>query len=196
MRFLLKHIRYLYSNSLVVTIVRFMHLSSLIKYIYHKLHTTKDRKKRLCFNGVEAHFYVKSFEELRAVETVFQRGNKDEENILAPLLQLLHPGDIAYDIGANMGIHTVFMAKKVGKGGRVIAMEPESNSYETLSQNVRLNDLSNVTSIQVALGEKIDTGTLFMRSRIGIGAASLIESDGSDFCQAVEIIPGDLLVHI
>ena len=35
--------------------------------------------------------------------------------------QVLQPGMIAIDVGTNIGCHTVFMAKRVGPGGAVIA---------------------------------------------------------------------------
>src|SRR5690349_1373835 len=37
---------------------------------------------------------------------------------------LLRPGDVAFDVGAHTGRHTLPMAKCVGAAGRVFAFEP------------------------------------------------------------------------
>ena len=54
--------------------------------------------------------------------------------------------------------------------------------------------VSNITLLQIALGDKVDTGLIYSRKQIGIGAFTLIKSDESDFCQKVEIVPGDFIV--
>jgi FkbM family methyltransferase len=38
--------------------------------------------------------------------------------------ELLLPGDVAFDVGAHLGRHTLPMAECVGPGGRVVAFEP------------------------------------------------------------------------
>ena len=39
--------------------------------------------------------------------------------------QIVRPGDIVLEVGANIGVHTVFLAKAVSPGGGVIALEPQ-----------------------------------------------------------------------
>src|SRR5687768_6606900 len=39
--------------------------------------------------------------------------------------QLVRPGDLVMDVGANVGAHTVWFAKAVGPGGVVLAFEPQ-----------------------------------------------------------------------
>ena len=148
----------------------------------------------LIFMGHSAQFYANNFDELRALETAFSDNGKSEETILKPLMKMIQRGDVAYDIGSNIGIHSVFMAKKAEKDGRIIAFEPENMAYQTLRQNIKLNNLNNVRPIQIALGDQIKSGALYNRKQIGIGAMSLIRSHGSEFCQNVNIFPGDLIV--
>ena len=144
--------------------------------------------------GLSAQFCADNFDELRALETTFSDKGKSEENILNPLIEMLQPGDVAYDIGANIGVHAVFMAKKADKNGRIIAFEPENLAFEKLNENVRLNKLNNVRILPIALGDHIDSGALYNRKQVGIGAMSLIKSRHSEFCQNVDIFPGDLIV--
>jgi FkbM family methyltransferase len=54
------------------------------------------------------------------------------------------------DVGANIGIHTIRMAKSVGSGGNVIAIEADAGLSNRLKANVELNSLTNVNVVQVA----------------------------------------------
>lgn len=64
---------------------------------------------------------------------------------------LLRPGMIAVDVGANVGIFTLLMARHVGPGGRVHAFEPHPELSRFLRSNVELNDFRSVCSCVVAL---------------------------------------------
>ncbi len=81
-----------------------------------------------------------------AVEDVFER------EVAAYLDATLARGDIVVDVGANVGIHTVRMARRVGPKGCVYAFEPIEHIAEALRHNIRLNNLSCVKVIQQALG--------------------------------------------
>lgn len=70
----------------------------------------------------------------------------------AALAQHLKPGDIAIDIGANVGAYTLFMAGLVGPSGRVIAVEPQPSVLGRLRENVAFNPELTVTIAATALG--------------------------------------------
>lgn len=57
------------------------------------------------------------------------------------------------DAGANIGYHTVGMAKLLNGTGQVFSFEPQKIICQQLSGNVFLNDLRNVTTINAALGD-------------------------------------------
>ena len=69
------------------------------------------------------------------------------------LLQCTTLGGTILDVGANIGTHTVALAKKVGTNGRVIAFEPQRIIYQNLCANVSLNRLTNVDCLQKGVGE-------------------------------------------
>ena len=69
------------------------------------------------------------------------------------LLQCTTSGGTILDVGANIGTHTVALAKKVGTNGRVIAFEPQRMIYQNLCANVSLNRLTNVKCLQKGVGE-------------------------------------------
>jgi len=68
--------------------------------------------------------------------------------------QICRPGDIVIEAGANIGSHTVHLAKRVGPEGRVVALEPQRIVFQTLCANVALNGLTNVMTQQVAVGDE------------------------------------------
>ncbi|OGV85826.1 MAG: hypothetical protein A2340_11255 [Lentisphaerae bacterium RIFOXYB12_FULL_60_10] len=74
-----------------------------------------------------------------------------EPNEFAWLNEVLATGMVVLDAGANVGLYTVFMAKKVGSGGKVIAVEPSKREMCYLKENCRRNNLENVLLRQVAL---------------------------------------------
>lgn len=53
--------------------------------------------------------------------------------------KLLSPGDTVLDIGANIGAHTLPLARAVGDQGHVIAFEPTTYAYRKLVRNASLN---------------------------------------------------------
>lgn len=52
---------------------------------------------------------------------------------------LVRPGDVVLDIGANVGSHTLPLARLVGETGRVIAYEPTAFAFAKLRRNLALN---------------------------------------------------------
>lgn len=53
--------------------------------------------------------------------------------------QVIHAGDTVLDIGANIGAHTLHLAKCVGPSGRVVAFEPTDYAFAKLARNTALN---------------------------------------------------------
>lgn len=62
-----------------------------------------------------------------------------ERSTIAAYTQLVRSGSVALDIGANIGAHTMFLARLVGAEGRVIAFEPTDWAFSKLSENLALN---------------------------------------------------------
>ncbi|MEM7399847.1 MAG: FkbM family methyltransferase, partial [Pseudomonadota bacterium] len=52
------------------------------------------------------------------------------------LLHLIEPGETVVEAGANIGSHTVPLARKIGPRGRVIAFEPQSLPFQILTDNL------------------------------------------------------------
>lgn len=78
--------------------------------------------------------------------------------------RLLEPGEIAIDVGANIGYMTSIMANKVGNQGEVISFEPLPEIHTELSENVNRwqQELgwNQITIKQIALSDRSGQGTL------------------------------------
>lgn len=76
------------------------------------------------------------------------------EDHLAELFRyLVRPADRCIDVGANIGIHTIRLAKLAGTGGEVIAIEADEQLALRNSSNTSLNGLENVSIIRAAAAE-------------------------------------------
>ncbi len=82
-----------------------------------------------------------------------------EREVLRILPDLVGPGDVAVDVGANVGILTARLARLVGLSGRVIAVEPSPRCLDDLRAVVdALGEAADVAVVQAALGP--DEGTV------------------------------------
>ena len=70
------------------------------------------------------------------------------------ILKQVNKGDIIVDVGANIGYYTILFADKVGKKGKVIAIEPDPINFEILQKNIKENNLFNVVAVQAAVGKE------------------------------------------
>lgn len=59
----------------------------------------------------------------------------------------LQRGDIVIDCGAYVGAFSLYAAKIIGNDGMVIAFEPDIINYKKLINNIKLNDMKNITVI-------------------------------------------------
>jgi FkbM family methyltransferase len=71
--------------------------------------------------------------------------------------QVMSPGAIVVDAGANFGAFTLYFANAVGPMGRVYAFEPQRSLFHILCGNLALNGLANVTAVHAALGGQSGT---------------------------------------
>ena len=71
--------------------------------------------------------------------------NSCEEKELEVIMQLLPKRGNFIDIGANIGWHSLVIAKKLKKI-KVHAFEPIKKTYKFLTQNIKLNSINNIKS--------------------------------------------------
>ena len=77
-----------------------------------------------------------------------------EESEIKFLRKFLKKGDTFIDIGANIGLYSIYASKIVNNNGKVIAFEPTPTTFERLRQNILLNNLTNIEANNMGLSNK------------------------------------------
>jgi FkbM family methyltransferase len=99
---------------------------------------------RYCFKGFPVFMNGKPFR----IDESLRRWNLDAE---APMQRefdkWVRKGDHCVDIGANFGMHTLYLADLVGDAGEVVAFEPVPRNLALLERNIKLNAYAKRTSI-------------------------------------------------
>ena len=100
-----------------------------------------------------------------------------EKWVIDVIKKLVHEGDVAVDAGANIGTHTLILAKLVGASGGVFAFDPDPKSVKRLTENITLNHLTHVKILQSGLSDKEGSIRLFSygNEMLDQGTASLYE---------------------
>lgn len=99
----------------------------------------------------------------------------------ALICSLLKPGDVALDIGANIGSLTIPMAKRVGPAGFVYAFEPQQSPFCCLCGNIALTHcLSSVRALNAAVSDfdgTIQVPIVDVNKPFNVGGVRLADAD-------------------
>jgi FkbM family methyltransferase len=74
--------------------------------------------------------------------------------------KIVREGEVVFDIGANIGLHTVLLSKLIGPSGRLCVFEPNGELLPQLELTVK--GLKNATLHPFALSNKSETAALFV----------------------------------
>lgn len=85
--------------------------------------------------------------------------------------------DVLWDIGANVGVYTLYAAKV--KGVRTLAFEPASFNHSLLCENIRINNLGqSVGAYALAFSNRTEIGALFFADDMPGAAFATLEGGG------------------
>ena len=106
--------------------------------------------------------------------------------------RLARPGQTWVDIGANVGVFTLLLGKRVGAGGRVIAYEPNPRMGDLLLRSIDDNGMGQIDLRRAAVGAEAGAATLNVpadpeRAPGGSGRASLVGLDNVSDTVGVEV---------
>jgi len=84
------------------------------------------------------------------------------EQATSRLLDLaLREGMTFVDVGANVGLHTLQGARRVGPAGDVVALEPNPHLFRLLRKSIRINDMEDICNcVNIALSSADGIATL------------------------------------
>lgn len=83
------------------------------------------------------------------------------QDIIALLKNILRPGMVLIDVGANIGEITLVAAKLVGSTGKVIAFEPMTDIAASLEHNIANNHLHQVEVTRLGLAESESVAVIY-----------------------------------
>jgi FkbM family methyltransferase len=74
----------------------------------------------------------------------------------------LRPGDVVYDLGANVGFYSLLASVLVGSEGRVYSFEPVPANLSFLRRHLELNKVQNCSVFSVAASHSSGTATFHL----------------------------------
>ena len=98
-----------------------------------------------------------------------------ERDVPTAILALAKPGMVAYDIGANIGYHSLLLATLAGTAGKVFSFEPLPSNVDWLRHNLLLNADLNKELIPKAVSNHVGESQLLVHRSI-----TKNEVEGSD----------------
>ena len=101
---------------------------------------------RFMIRGVKYSFQILDCTNFIAVSEIFSR------NIYSIFLP--EQNWVIIDAGSNIGCFTLWANYQANEKCKMVAIEPEPENFKVLSANISSNNISNVTLLNVALGEK------------------------------------------
>lgn len=137
-------------------------------------------------HGAEVHLDVDPNDHIGRI--IVASGRFYERDLLEDARKRVPPGGLAVDVGAHVGNHTLWFAQVCGM--RVLALEPNPDTYQRLLRNLALN-FCEARALPVAAGAKNGRGTLFPGRAGNTGTAS-VARDGRG---GVPIVPLDDLAE-
>lgn len=83
------------------------------------------------------------------------------EPTLSFLADLVRPGDVVLDVGANFGVYSLVLSARIGDAGRCFAFEPGEDALSQLRRNLARNSSLPIEVVPLALSDREGTAALF-----------------------------------
>ena len=121
-------------------------------------------------------------------------GGRIDPNEFAFLDQVLAPGQVFVDVGANHGLYSLFASRKLGSSGTVLAVEPSARELARLREHAALNGAANIRVAPVALGAAPGRATLMVADGRHAGHNTFgLFGHGGTRCELVADVPVERL---
>ena len=108
-------------------------------------------------------------------------GNYDERHEPTLVRRILEPGDVFWDVGANIGFYSMLASIYVGNSGHVIAFEPGKIAYSALEKNVKLNGFLNIKPYNFAVSNAYGKEMLYSSGDVAFGEATIIKKQSQEY---------------
>lgn len=99
----------------------------------------------------------------------------------------LDAGDVAFDIGANLGWYSLLLSRLADPAAAIFAFEPDPDNFRLLRGNLAANGARQVTAVNSAVGAEPGTLTLYQSHERNRGRHSLLPLSESARSVAVSV---------
>jgi FkbM family methyltransferase len=110
-----------------------------------------------------------------------------EPNVSQHLFSHICRDDVFVDVGANLGVLSLPVAKLVGINGKVLAFEASQQNANLLAKNAVVNKLSNVEVFPIGLADH--NGAAISHVFLGTSNKALTDLPSSQLQSGMEVIP-------
>lgn len=115
-----------------------------------------------------------------SIELKRLRACVEEPDTVKWIAENVRPGDIFYDIGANVGAYSFIFSAEALEKCSIYAFEPNPFTFSSLSRNILLNGMEGtVTPFNLALSDKTGLANFFYSSLKPGVASSALEHTGN-----------------
>lgn len=145
--------------------------------------------------GLKSYLQVVSRIYIKYIQLGFGKKKYSELHYLKDIVK---PGFICIDIGANVGYYSFFMSKLCGEKGKLFAIEPIPVFAEVWKKNVSNSKINNITLYQCALGgenKNVKMGMPMIDGVVHHGMTRIVSVEDSSYEKLFDVqmrIPDEL----
>lgn len=111
-----------------------------------------------------------------------------EAGTLNVMDKCLREGDIFIDVGANIGLMSIFSSRAVGKKGKVYSFEPVLETFTILQKNIEINKIRNIDAFNIGISDSKGKSFIYTNPSAGKGSSSFIKPPDQSESKEYEII--------
>ena len=142
-------------------------------FIYDHLHESLMPSDRLVTAALDPGFRMRLDLGDAEQRKIYFFGHYHERYEAALVARVLTPGEVFWDVGANIGYFSLVAAAAVGEQGEVAAFEPGSAALARLQENASLNPDRKIRIFNVAVAASDGEAVLYSHPEIADSSASL-----------------------
>jgi FkbM family methyltransferase len=105
----------------------------------------------------------------------------------------LNDGDVVVDIGANVGIVSIYLAKRF-PNAIIYAYEAHPNTYENLIKNIKINNVKNIFAHNLAVYSKDNETLDITLDIINTGSSSCFKNGEGQITETIPTISLDTII--
>lgn len=168
-------------------IFSYKHHKSIFSYIKENHKMQKQIIKKLAMLGNDniwqinnVRFYVPHYPYSYIQNTIVDTNDYFERDMLALIDSFLPEKGIYFDIGANIGNHTLYFAFEK-KAEKIFCFEPNQDTYAILQKNIQINKLESVVELNnIGLSSDNVKGEITKYSMLDAGLCQVQQSESGD----------------